>query len=55
MAALTTAKRIVVKIGSALLVDDDGAIRQDWLDALAEDIAEFRDEIERLEAEPAAD
>ncbi len=34
-------KRLVVKIGSSLLVDDaTGVIRQDWLNALAEDIAE---------------
>ena len=38
---LRGAKRLVVKIGSALLVDDDsGALRREWLDALAEDIAE---------------
>lgn len=36
-------KRIVVKIGSALLVDEDsGEIRQDWLDALVDDIAALR-------------
>jgi glutamate 5-kinase len=40
MTALADAKRIVVKIGSALLVDDaSGKLRHDWLDALAEDIA----------------
>lgn len=34
------AKRLIVKIGSALLVDDEsGRIRHDWLAALAEDIA----------------
>ena len=37
------AKRIVVKIGSALLVDDEsGDIRRDWLDALADDVAMLR-------------
>ena len=37
---ITGAKRIIVKIGSALLVDDaSGRIRHDWLAALAEDIA----------------
>jgi len=37
---LRTAKRLVVKIGSALLVDEEsGDLRHDWLDALAEDIA----------------
>jgi len=36
-------RRLVVKIGSALLVDDNGregpVLRQGWLDALAEDVA----------------
>jgi len=37
---IRTAKRLVVKIGSALLVDEDsGDLRHDWLTALAEDIA----------------
>src|SRR6185295_3882778 len=37
------AKRIVLKIGSALRVDDKaGRIRRDWLDALADDVAECR-------------
>ncbi len=37
------AKRIVVKIGSALLVDQDsGEVRHDWLQALAADIAGLR-------------
>ena len=40
MASLTDAKRIVVKIGSALLVDaSTGALKADWLTALAEDVA----------------
>ena len=40
MATLTTARRIVIKIGSALLVDrHSGALRADWLRALAEDVA----------------
>jgi len=35
-----TAKRLVVKIGSALLVEEEtGALRRDWLDALADDVA----------------
>src|SRR5690606_28322243 len=38
-AALRSARRIVLKIGSALLVDQDtGALRRGWLDALADDI-----------------
>lgn len=37
---LIKAKRVVIKIGSALLVDQEsGAIRRDWLAALADDIA----------------
>ncbi|MBT6135860.1 MAG: glutamate 5-kinase [Rhodospirillaceae bacterium] len=40
---LSEARRIVVKIGSALLVEDEtGAIRRDWLDALVDDIAALR-------------
>ncbi|SHK40699.1 glutamate 5-kinase [Shimia gijangensis] len=39
MATLTNAKRIVVKIGSALLVDrDSGDLRLDWLKGLAQDV-----------------
>lgn len=39
MATLSTAKRLVVKIGSALLVDrTTGDLRADWLHALAEDV-----------------
>lgn len=38
-------KRLVLKIGSALLVEGaDGALRQDWLNALARDIAKLRKE-----------
>jgi len=41
--ALLQARRIVVKIGSALLVDDaTGNIRRSWLDALADDVAQCR-------------
>ena len=39
---LSASKRIVVKIGSALLVQDDGELRAEWLDALAQDIAGLR-------------
>lgn len=39
MAALSDAKRVVVKIGSALLVDRaTGALRRDWLRSLAADV-----------------
>lgn len=40
MATLTQASRIVIKIGSALLVDrDTGKLREDWLTSLAQDVA----------------
>lgn len=40
MAALSAARRVTVKIGSVLLVDRaTGALRADWLRALAEDVA----------------
>jgi glutamate 5-kinase len=40
---LALGRRLVVKIGSALLADEaTGAIRRDWLDALARDIASCR-------------
>ncbi|NSX55275.1 glutamate 5-kinase [Parasulfitobacter algicola] len=40
MASLNDARRIVLKIGSALLVDrTTGALKSDWLKALAEDVA----------------
>ena len=36
-------RRLVIKIGSALLVDEEtGSVRRAWLDALADDIAELR-------------
>ncbi|MEX1662387.1 glutamate 5-kinase [Thioclava sp. 15-R06ZXC-3] len=38
---LSCAKRLVVKIGSALLVDQDG-LREGWLQGLAKDVAELR-------------
>jgi glutamate 5-kinase len=36
---LAGARRLVLKIGSALLVADDGEIRLTWLDRLADDVA----------------
>jgi glutamate 5-kinase len=40
---LAGAKRVVLKIGSALIVDEkSGDPRQEWLDALADDIARLR-------------
>ena len=40
--ALAAARRLVVKIGSALLVDDGGLIRQAWLNALIDDLVRCR-------------
>ena len=40
---LREARRVVVKIGSALLVDDEsGGIRRKWLDGLTDDVAMLR-------------
>jgi glutamate 5-kinase len=36
---LSTFRRLVVKVGSSLLVDDQGALNRDWLEKLSEDIA----------------
>jgi len=41
--SLTGARRLVVKIGSALLVDrSSGSLREDWLASLVEDVAGLR-------------
>jgi len=40
--ALKDLRRIVVKIGSALLIDADGRVNRRWLNSLAEDIASLR-------------
>ncbi len=43
MATLNDARRVVVKIGSALLVDrETGTLRSGWLTALADDVAHLR-------------
>jgi glutamate 5-kinase len=42
MDALSPFRRIVVKIGSALLVAPDGALRAAWLAGLADDVARLR-------------
>ncbi|MCZ6763579.1 MAG: glutamate 5-kinase [Alphaproteobacteria bacterium] len=39
---LDATKRLVVKIGSSLLVDDQGALRQEWMAAFAADIATLK-------------
>lgn len=40
---LKSARRIVVKVGSALLVGPDGFVHRDWLASLCDDIAACRD------------
>ena len=43
MASMTDVRRLVVKIGSALLADSNsGALRVEWLRSLAEDVAGFK-------------
>ena len=43
--ALKSARRVVIKIGSALLVDEStGGLRRRWLEALADDVAAMRGE-----------
>jgi len=43
MAQLSAYHRLVIKIGSAILVDTEtGQLRENWLDALAQDIANLR-------------
>jgi glutamate 5-kinase len=39
---LAASRRLVVKVGSALLADETGRLRRDWIGALAEDIATLR-------------
>ncbi|MDX2232990.1 MAG: glutamate 5-kinase, partial [Hyphomonadaceae bacterium] len=39
---LASSRRVVLKVGSALLIGADGDAAQDWLDALAADAATFR-------------
>jgi len=41
-ARLAAARRLVVKIGSSLLTSKDGALRLDWIEALAADVAACR-------------
>ena len=43
MAALDTASRLVLKIGSAILIDSEtGQLREDWLGSLSHDIAALK-------------
>lgn len=46
---LSSYRRLVIKVGSSLLVDDQGALNRDWLEKLADDIASLaRDDHEIL-------
>src|SRR5437667_7370520 len=40
--ALASSRRLVVKIGSALLAAESGEVRRPWLDSLADDVARCR-------------
>jgi glutamate 5-kinase len=40
--SLATARRVVVKVGSALLVEESGEVRRKWLEALCDDVARLR-------------
>ncbi len=43
MTPIARAKRLIVKIGSSLLVEEEtGEVRRDWLDSLADDVARLR-------------
>ena len=42
--ALSDYRRLVVKVGSSLLVDDAGQLNRGWLETLADDIAELKSE-----------
>lgn len=43
MATLETSNRLIIKIGSAILVNSDtGSLRQDWLDSLSQDISSLK-------------
>src|ERR1700694_4028278 len=48
-APLTQARRIVVKVGSALLVDgESGRVNRAWLETLAEDLLRLRNRGQRV-------
>ena len=42
--ALSEYRRLVVKVGSSLLIGDDGNVHRGWLEGLAEDIAILQDQ-----------
>lgn len=45
---LSQPSTLVVKVGSALLVNEDGTVRRDWLEALAAEMARLRDQGHKL-------
>lgn len=48
-AALNSLRRLVIKIGSSLLIDDNGQLNRAWLELLADDIAMlFHDDVQVL-------
>ena len=44
----TLCPRLVVKIGSSLLVSDDGTIRRDWLASLVGEVAERQSSSQKI-------
>ncbi len=42
------AKRIVIKIGSSLLIDEDGRLKDQWLSSLIADVAQLRDRFKEV-------
>jgi len=42
MATLETTRRLVIKIGSAILVEANGELREEWLKSLSQDIAALK-------------
>ena len=52
MATLSNARRVVVKVGSALLVDrTTEALRRDWLIDLAADVADLPDDVPDIDSD----
>ena len=48
---MTAAKRVVVKIGSALLIDGErGILRRAWPNALCDDVAALRGRAQEVES-----
>ncbi|GIR68380.1 MAG: hypothetical protein CM15mP73_2010 [Hyphomicrobiales bacterium] len=39
---LNSYKNIIIKIGSSLIVDESGSIREEWLNSLVQDIANLK-------------